>query len=155
MHDGHVVINGSENSVDISEPLISLIQFYKAFNEGSLSLMRKNWLNDPSVSMANPLGEIRKGWVEIEHLYSSLFSGPITVYVEFYDFSVYCQRDTFLAVGRERGHCSIDGSTIELAIRTSRFYVRRGGCWKQLHHHGSIDNPKLLQDYQTAVRNYK
>jgi hypothetical protein len=30
-------------------------------------------------------------------------------------------------------------------------FARLNGAWQQLHHHGSIDEPKLLADYQTAI----
>ncbi len=57
----------------------------------------------------------------------------------------------FIAVGRERGHFRVADTEIPLAIRTSRIYQRINGQWKQLHHHGSMDDPALLQTYQTAV----
>jgi hypothetical protein len=42
---------------------------------------------------------------------------------------------------------------LQLAIRTSRLFRRApGDRWHQVHHHGSIDDPQLLADYQAAVR---
>jgi hypothetical protein len=32
---------------------------------------------------------------------------------------------------------------ILLAIRTTRIFILHNGDWKQIHHHGSIDNPTL------------
>ena len=40
---------------------------------------------------------------------------------------------------------------IKLAIRTSRIYKRVDNGWKQVHHHGSIEDPQLLEQYQSAV----
>jgi hypothetical protein len=40
---------------------------------------------------------------------------------------------------------------IKLAIRTSRIYKRVEDGWKQVHHHGSIEDPQLLEQYQSAV----
>jgi hypothetical protein len=40
---------------------------------------------------------------------------------------------------------------MSLAIRTSRIFIRSFGAWKQVHHHGSIENPDLLAKYQAAV----
>lgn len=40
---------------------------------------------------------------------------------------------------------------IELALRTSRVYRRMDGRWRQIHHHGSIEDPALLARYQLAV----
>lgn len=58
----------------------------------------------------------------------------------------------FHAVGRERGYFERDGRQIELAIRTSRVFRKHEGCWHQIHHHGSIEDPLLLERYQKAVR---
>jgi hypothetical protein len=58
----------------------------------------------------------------------------------------------FYAVGRERGHFQTADANIQLAIRTSRIYQLIEGRWKQVHHHGSIDDPDLLAAYQRAVR---
>jgi ketosteroid isomerase-like protein len=42
---------------------------------------------------------------------------------------------------------------LDLAIRTTRIFRRDGsGRWRQVHHHGSIEDAKLLAAYQAAVR---
>jgi len=38
-----------------------------------------------------------------------------------------------------------------LAIRTSRIIKNIAGHWRQVHHHGSIDDPQLLANYQSLV----
>jgi len=38
-----------------------------------------------------------------------------------------------------------------LDIRTSRIYAKENGRYKQLHHHGSITDAKLLDTYQQLV----
>lgn len=42
--------------------------------------------------------------------------------------------------------------TIDLAIRTSRIFQKSGEEWKLVHHHGSIEDPVLLDRYQRSVR---
>ena len=37
-------------------------------------------------------------------------------------------------------------------IRISRIFRRVDGRWRQIHHHGSIDDADLLARYQAAVR---
>jgi len=59
----------------------------------------------------------------------------------------------FCAVGRERGRLQLDDKTVELAIRTSRIYCRQQGEWRQLHHHGSMDDALLLANYQAILLN--
>jgi hypothetical protein len=55
-------------------------------------------------------------------------------------------------VGRERGQLTANATTVELAIRTSRLFRRVGSPWRQIHHHGSIEDPDMLARYQTVVR---
>lgn len=101
--------------------------------------------------MDNPLGGIRRGWTEIRGVYERLFSAPALVYVEFYDYTLHETAELFYAVGRERGHITCAGETLALAIRTSRIFRRTQDGWRQVHHHGSIDDPGLLARYQRAV----
>jgi hypothetical protein len=76
----------------------------------------------------------------------------VRVNVEFHDYTLHVIGDVFYAVGRERGKLVSPTVTLDLAIRTSRLFRRNDGIWRQLHHHGSIDSPQLLDAYQKAVR---
>jgi len=131
--------------------MAALIEFYRAFNSGDMDLMVKNWIHSSEASMSNPLGGIKRGWSEIEEVYSKIFNGDATVYVEYYNYSIHHSGEMFCAVGRERGFFERGDSRIDLAIRTSRIFRMEGDRWKQVHHHGSIDNPELLAVYQLAV----
>src|SRR5512139_1241045 len=135
----------------ITSPEAALEQFYAAFNGRDLALMAENWAQTDEIALDNPLGGIRRGWAEIRPLYERVFSGPARVYVEFHDYTLHAGADFFYAVGRERGYFRRDGTELPLAIRTSRVFRRIGGRWKQVHHHGSIDDPALLARYQAAV----
>jgi len=146
-------ITGKENLVDIQDTRIrALTEFYKAFNGRDFALMQKNWLNSEEIAMDNPLGGIKRGWEEIKEIYTRIFSGKAHVYVEYYDYSIIDIDGGFCAVGRERGSVTIGDKTLELAIRTSRVYKLIDGEYKQVHHHGSIENPTLLEAYQTLVK---
>ena len=90
-------------------------------------------------------------WIEIRPVYEALFNSPAEVYVEFFDFSLHFAEEMFNVVGREQGYFRIKNKTIELFIRTSRIFRISGGTWKQVHHHGSIDDPDLQKRYQKAV----
>lgn len=144
-------ITGTETIAKDAKPYVALVQFYQAFNSGNRKQMASNWINGEDASMSNPLGGVRRGWNEIQEVYDRIFNGPAEVYVEFYDYSIHQSGVMFCAVGRERGHLRINGKELKLAIRTSRFYRLECGAWKQVHHHGSIDEPALLAEYQTAV----
>jgi ketosteroid isomerase-like protein len=144
-------ITGSESAKKDANPYSALVEFYQAFNGHDLEQMASNWINSDESSMSNPLGGVRRGWNDIQQVYDRIFNGPAEVYVEFYDYTIHKSGVMFCAVGRERGHLRINGNEVNLAIRTSRFYRLECGAWKQVHHHGSIDEPALLAEYQTAV----
>ncbi len=129
----------------------TLSEFYQAFNQKDLKLMQKNWLNSEEIAMDNPLGGIKRGWEEIKTVYNRIFLGKAEVYVEFYDYSIIKLDDGFVAVGRERGWVKAKGKKLDLAIRTSRIYKLVDKEYKQVHHHGSIENPELLKAYQDLI----
>jgi hypothetical protein len=132
------------------DPRSALAAFYRAFNARDLETMEQLWLGGDEPSMSNPLGGIACGWNEIAALYRRLFEGEARVRVEFDDFQIAGIGNGF--VGRERGTFDRCGETFDLAIRTSRLFRWEPGSWRQLHHHGSMDDPSLLERYQQAVR---
>ena len=144
-------ITGKETQRDLAGPREALVQFYRAFNHSDLVLMSRNWDQSDDIAMDNPLGGIKRGWKEIKGVYSSIFNGQAEVYVEYYDYTIHETADMFYAVGRERGYFKLKEDKIDLAIRTSRIFRRVNLNWKQVHHHGSIEDPRLLERYQSAV----
>ncbi len=144
-------ITGKENQGGLTQPYQALVQFYYAFNNGDMNTMSQNWHQSDEIAMDNPLGGIKRGWTEIKEVYERIFDGPAEVYVEYYDYTIHETNETFYAVGRERGYFKLGADEIKLAIRTSRIFKRVDGLWKQVHHHGSIEDPNLLERYQTAV----
>jgi hypothetical protein len=144
-------ITGQENKGDLTTPYQALIQFYCAFNTGDMDMMSKNWAQSDEIAMDNPLGGIKRGWTEIQPVYERIFKGQAKVYVEYFDYTIHEAAEMFYAVGRERGYFRLGDEEITLAIRTSRIFRKIEGLWKQVHHHGSIEDPKLLGRYQSAV----
>ncbi|MBV9971280.1 MAG: nuclear transport factor 2 family protein [Xanthobacteraceae bacterium] len=144
-------ITGREALGELREPIQALAQFYRAINGRDLTLMEENWESSENVAMDNPLGGIKRGWPEIRSVYERVFRGTGAVQVEFHDYTIHVAGDVFYAVGRERGTYEGNGVRLDLAIRTSRIFRRVEDRWRQVHHHGSIDDPQLLQAYQEAV----
>lgn len=144
-------ITGTETPTDPSQPFFALHQFYRAFNGRDLMGMANNWAQCANIAMDNPLGGIKRGWLEIGDVYARIFNGPARVYVEFHDYTLHTTQDMFYAVGRERGALDLGDDRIDLHIRTSRIFHKLNGRWRQVHHHGSIDDPALLQRYQALV----
>lgn len=145
-------VTGNEDKQSLTAPLRALSDFYTAFNNADLDLMSRNWAQTAEVIMDNPVGGIKRGWEEIRLVYYQIFNGPAKVQVEFYDYTLHEAGDIFYVVGRERGELRLNRTRIDLAIRTSRIFRLMADQWRQVHHHGSIDDPSLLAKYQAAVR---
>ncbi|MBI1819258.1 MAG: nuclear transport factor 2 family protein [Nitrospirae bacterium] len=145
-------ITGKEEKKSVSAPIRALIEFYEAFNSRDIEKMSKNWAGTDEVVMSNPVGGIKRGWKEIKAVYDRIFNGSARVYVEFYDYTVHETGEIFYAIGRERGEFHAGETVMNLAIRTSRIFQLINGRWRQVHHHGSIDDPDLLARYQAAVK---
>ena len=150
--NSHPVITGNIRPDSAGTPVGALTEFYFAFNHRDIKTMSDNWLDAPDVAMSNPLGGIKRGWEEIRTVYERIFNGTAKVYVEYYDYNIVQAGSMFCAIGRERGWFRKEGEEISLAIRTSRIYMLHQGRWRQVHHHGSVDEPQLLERYQKAVR---
>lgn len=144
-------ITGKEAQEDIASAYQALVQFYCAFNSGNIRMMSDNWAQADGIAMDNPLGGIKRGWAEIQPVYERIFNGPAEVYVEYFDYTIHETAEMFYTVGRERGYFRLSDEEITLAIRTSRIFEKIGGRWRQVHHHGSIEDPQLLTRYQAAV----
>jgi len=144
-------IDGSETTFSSAEEQ-ALSKFYKAFNSGSMQLMEQSWLTNDEASMDNPIGGIRRGWTQIAEGYKKIFGGKANVVVEFYDYSIHKTEKMFFATGRERGYFKTNEKEFALAIRTTRIFISFGDEWRQIHHHGSIDDPALLKNYQEAIK---
>jgi ketosteroid isomerase-like protein len=145
-------ITGTEQQADWREPRNALAQFYRALNTRDMALMEQNWDNTGEAAMDNPLGGIKRGWSEIKAVYEKLFRLDGTYQFEFFDYTLHRFGDVFYAVGRERGHVSKQGTELDMKIRTTRVFRFSGDRWRQVHHHGSIDDPQLLAAYQASVR---
>lgn len=162
MQAKHDFINGAQTRANDGGALDALIDFYRAFNARDLDALAANWASGESneesggaaaqtPSMDNPIGGIRRGWPAIRDGYRTLFEGPARVQVAFHDFTENGGADWHLFVGRERGTFTAAGTTLDLRIRTTRWFVKLDGVWRQLHHHGSIEEPELLAAYQRAI----
>lgn len=147
-----IPITANEDLGDLNEPQQALAQFYRAFNTRDLKMIDENFAHSDDVAIDNPLGGIRRGADEPHKMYEGVFKSPADVHVEFWDYTIHRAGDVFWAVGRERGTYRDGGDVRELNIRTTRIFQLMDGRWRQMHHHGSIEDAKLLSDYQNAVR---
>lgn len=119
----------------------ALAEFYRAFN----------WLVEGDVAMDIPLGGVKRGWAAISDFYRQIFSGHGEVGVTFSDYTLHESAGFFYVVGRETGALHGLEIHLDLAFRTTRLFRHDGKRWRQVHHHGSIDDPDLLRDYQAIL----
>jgi|GEM_PF-421700 len=145
-------ITGDEDLGDLSQPQQALAQFYRGFNTRDLKMIDENFARSDEVAIDNPLGGIRRGADQPHVMYEGVFKSPADVHVVFWDYTIHRAGDVFWAVGRERGTYREGDVVKNLNIRTTRIYQLIDGRWRQMHHHGSIEDSKLLGDYQNAIR---
>ncbi len=128
--------------------------FYYAFNHRDMDVFGKVWANYDLIQLNNPLGGILRGYKPIAALYQRIFTGPARVWVEFRDIVEFQTGGMIVFAGRESGEFSKGAMSLPLSIRTSRIVQWFGPeiGWRQTHHHGSIDDPQVLAEYQQAVR---
>lgn len=146
-------VTGREPETLTSPKMRALSQFYRALNNRDLDLMSRNWAQTDEAVMDNPVGGIKRGWPAIRSVYERLFSTAAPFWFEFYDYSLHEAEDVFYVVGRERGEYASSQGKLAMLIRTSRIFRLIEGEWRQIHHHGSIDDADLLGAYQCAVLN--
>ena len=132
--------------------LAALNDFYAAFNQRDVEKSISNWAQQDYVVMCNPMGGIRRGISSIREGYETIMQGRTQVYVEFYDYELVESDVISYVAGCERGYAKRDDVQIELDIRTSRIFRQMDGQWKQIHHHGSMTDPKALQQYQEFLK---
>lgn len=144
-------VTGRESETLTSPKMRALSQFYRALNNRDLALMARNWAQTDEAVMDNPVGGIKRGWPAIRAVYERVFSRAPSFWFEFYDYSLHEAGDVFYVAGRERGEYASNQGTLAMSIRTSRIFRLIDGEWRQIHHHGSIDDADLLREYQRAV----
>jgi ketosteroid isomerase-like protein len=145
-------VTGREPVATLSPQMKALSGFYRALNNRDLDLMASNWAQTDEAVMDNPVGGVKRGWDEIRAVYARIFNRPEPFWFEFHDYSFHQAGDVFYVVGRERGEYRSGQQTLRMAIRTSRVFRLIDGEWRQVHHHGSIDDAALLEQYQSAVK---
>lgn len=145
-------ITGNEPLGDLRMPEQALAQFYKAFNSRDLKMIDRNFSDSSEVAIDNPLGGIRRGSDQPHLMYEKIFKSDADLHVEFWDYTITQVGDVFWAVGRERGTYLTSGKRADINIRTTRLFRKVDGIWRQIHHHGSIDDADALKAFQARFR---
>lgn len=133
--------------------IAALETFYFAFHARSLEALLGVWAPSELVTLKNPVGGVVRGFEGIRRVYERILAGTARVRVELHDVVADTSPEAAIFSGRERGTLEKGDLRLELAIRTSRVFRFLGADlgWRQVHHHGSIDDPVLLERYQRAL----
>ena len=118
-------ITGREDPGDLSRPEQALAQFDRGLNGRDLAILAENWEPSSDAGMG--------------------------LFVELHDYTIHRSDSIFYAVGRERRRFERGSVGLDLAIRPTRIFRGVAGRWRQVHHHGSIEDPALLGAYRQAV----
>lgn len=135
--------------------LAALETFYYAFNRRDLALLGAVWFHHDLTQLDHPLGGLVRSSAAIVDCYRRSFATGMDVQVTLTDTAVYHFGAAVGFAGRERGaYRRNDGRRVPLDVRTSHLFAwdDSRGRWAQLHHHGSIDDPFELADYQASAR---
>jgi hypothetical protein len=127
--------------------IAALETFYYALNNRDLDILSAVWSQHDLAQLNNPVGGILRSGHAITDLYRRIFDGGLGLTVTFTDAATYWWADSVVFAGREIGSY---GAQAPLTIRTTRVFGY-DGHWRQVHHHGSIDQPEELAAYQRAV----
>ena len=148
----HTPVTGREHKDRLTPQMKSLCEFYQALNNRDLELMAQNWARTDEAVMDNPLGVSDEVGKRSGPLTSGCSAAPGIIGSSSMTTATTKQGGFFYVVGRERGEYSAGETMLKMAIRTTRVFRRIDGEWRQVHHHGSIDEPGLLAAYQQAVK---
>jgi hypothetical protein len=133
----------------------ALETFYYALNRADLPVLAAIWFRDELTQLNGAVGGTLRSTDAILERYRRSFAGRMSVQVTFTDAATYDLGTAVAFAGWERGdYRRNDGRRVSLEIRTSRLFGWDDSRqrWAQLHHHGSIDDPFDLADYQSAAR---
>jgi len=102
------------------------------------------------------LGDVREPRQALAQFYRALNSRDLVLLAENWEQSSDAAMDNPLG-GIKRGWDEIRAVYERIfrgpaRLRTTRIFRRAGDGWRQVHHHGSIEDPALLAAYQQAVR---
>lgn len=145
---------------DTDEPglagaVAALETYYYALNRADLPVLASLWSDHEFVQADGPSGGTERSRDAVTARCRRILGGAMDVQVTFTDAATYDLGDAVVFAGRERGtYRRNDGRRVALDVRTSRLFGwdDAGRRWVQLHHHGSIDDPFALADYQATVR---
>ncbi|MET7400164.1 nuclear transport factor 2 family protein [Dactylosporangium sp. NPDC005572] len=135
--------------------IAALETFYYALNHGDLDVLAQIWSDDDLTQVDNPVGGIVRSGPAIVELYRHLFESGMQLEITFTDAATYWTPGAAMFAGRELGHyTNAEGERVPMEFRTSRYFTwhPRHERWRQIHHHGSLDDPVALHDYQVAAR---
>lgn len=107
--------------------------FYDAFEQRDLDAMSDVWEHSDRVACVHPGWSILTGWGAVSASWFALFDGPQRLQFIVTDERIVVVGDLAWVTCNEN---LIDGGTTQ-AVAATNVFVRVGGGWRLVHHHGS------------------
>ena len=121
-------------------------QFCAALNAGvfgdNLEPMKEIWSHAADVTYMGPFGGLKVGWNQVLSNWELQAAKKITGEIKPEDIHVFVGRDLAVMQNFEKGKNTVDGKTLDIAIRATNIFRKEGGKWKMISHHTDLV-PKL------------
>jgi ketosteroid isomerase-like protein len=111
--------------------------FYDALDRLDPDAMSAAWMHTEDVVCIHPGWDVTRGWPAVRATWSAIF-----VNTDFMKFNV--SGETAVLDGtvgrvhcRENIYSLVDGRQLHSQVAATNLFVRRGGLWKMVLHHGS------------------
>lgn len=111
--------------------------FYRAIDTLDPDAMTAAWDHSPDVACVHPGWEITRGWAGVRATWQAIFANTDFMRFNITDVTAVLDGTVGRVHCRENIYSLVDDRTMHSQVAATNLYVRRGGQWKMVLHHGS------------------
>jgi hypothetical protein len=111
--------------------------FYDALERLDPVAMTAAWDHGDSVACIHPGWPITRGWPRVRATWQAIFTNTDFMKFTVTDETAVLDGTTGRVHCRENIYSLVDGRSIHSQVAATNLFVRRGGAWKMVLHHGS------------------
>ncbi len=111
--------------------------FYDALDRLDPDAMAAAWEHGPDVVCIHPGWEITRGWSAVRATWAAIFANTDFMKFGVNDVSAVLDGAVGRVHCREHIYSLADGRQLHSQVAATNLFVRRGGVWKMVMHHGS------------------
>lgn len=112
-------------------------EFYKAFESLSIEAMAEVWAHSDRVKCIHPGWELLMGWPAVQDSWEVIFNNANYMQFTITDVDVAVVGNWGWVTCLENIVSVVGGHVTEGKVQATNIFVRDGGRWKMVHHHGS------------------